>query len=79
MPNSNEIWGRYLYSKGFEKKIIPEFCTVKDFCREHPQGTYVLGTGTHVIAVIDGVYFDTWDSGDEVPIYFFKRKEGQNK
>lgn len=74
MPNSNEIWGRYLYSKGFDKKIIPRFCTVKDFCREHPYGTYVLGTGTHVVAVIDGKYYDTWDSGEEEPVYYWEER-----
>ena len=74
MPNSNEIWGRYLYSKGFDKKVIPEFSTIRDFCREHPVGTYILGTGTHVVAVIDGHYYDTWDSGEEEPIYYWEER-----
>ena len=46
------------------------------FGRDHPQGLYVLATGTHVITVIDGDYYDSWDSGDKIPLYYFK-KEGK--
>ncbi len=77
MPSSNYVWGSYLKDRGFHRYIIPDSCpdcyTVKDFCRDHPQGTYILGTGTHVISVSNGNYFDSWDSGDEVPIYYFER------
>jgi hypothetical protein len=34
----------------------------------------MLATGTHVVAVIDGNYYDTWDSGDEVPIALWKKE-----
>ena len=76
MPNADSVWSAVLKDYGFERKAIPNSCpacyTVREFCRDHPKGTYVLGTGTHVIAVIDGDYFDTWDSGDEVPSFFWK-------
>ena len=79
MPSSNHVWGSYLMSKGFERHIIPNTCpdcyTVKDFCEEHPEGTYILATGSHVVAVIDGDYYDTWDSGDEIPIYFWEEAQ----
>lgn len=79
MPSSNHVWGAYLASKGFERHIIPNTCpdcyTVKDFCEEHPDGTYILATGSHVVAVIDGDYYDTWDSGDEIPIYFWEEAQ----
>lgn len=78
MPSSNYVWAAYLKRMGFEKQIIPDNCpdcyTVKQFAKDHPQGTYLLGTGTHVIAVVDGNYYDTWNSGDEVPIYYFQRR-----
>lgn len=81
MPSANYVWGAYLISKGFIRNVIPNTCpecyTVKDFCRDYPEGTYLLATGNHVIAVIDGNYFDSWDSGDEVPIYYWE-KEGLN-
>ena len=78
MPSSNYVWAAYLKKKGFVKKIIPDTCpdcyTVRQFAEEHPRGAFVLGTGTHVIAVVDGRYYDSWNSGDEVPIYYFQRR-----
>ena len=79
MPSSNEVWGAYLKSLGFSKRIISNSCpdcySVREFCNDHPVGRYLLATGSHVIAVIDGNYFDTWDSGDEVPTYYFTKEE----
>ena len=78
MPSSNSVWGAYLYSKGFRRYVIPNTCpdcyTVKDFCRDHLKGVYLLATGSHVIAVEDGNYYDTWDSGDEIPIYYWRKE-----
>ncbi len=79
MPSANHVWGAYLRRKGFRRNIIPDTCpdcyTVEDFCRDNPKGVYILALPSHVIAVIDGDYYDTWDSGGEVPIYFWERKE----
>ena len=77
MPSENEVWHAYLYNLGFDRYVIPDTCpacyTVRDFARDHPYGVFVLGTGTHVIAVVDGDYYDSWDSGDEVPIFYWRR------
>lgn len=79
MPSSNAVWGAYLIDQGYRRKIIPNVCpdcyTVKQFCKDHKRGRYLLATGTHVITVIDGDYYDTWDSGDEVPIYYFTKED----
>ncbi len=78
MPSSNEVWGAYLKSQGYSKRLIPNTCpdcyTIKDFCEDNPKGRYLLATGTHVVAVIDGDYYDTWDSGNEIPIYYFTKE-----
>lgn len=50
--------------------------TVERFSNENPEGTYILSMPErHVVTVIDGVYFDSWDSGNEIPIYYFARSE----
>lgn len=38
--------------------------TVDSFARDHKQGTYIVKVAHHVVAVVDGKYYDTWDSGD---------------
>lgn len=77
MPSDNQVWDALLRSKGFERSSIPNTCpdcyTVKDFCKDHKSGIFVLGTGTHVVAVVDGCYIDDWDSGDEVPLFVWSK------
>lgn len=77
MPSADRVWGEYLYRRGFTKHSIRNTCpfcyTVLDFCRDHPYGTYILKTNGHVIAVVNGDYYDTTDSGSEVPIYFWAK------
>ena len=74
-PNMNYIWMKYLERLGLRQHLIPNLCpncyTVRDFCHMYNRGAYILGTGSHVIAVIDGDYYDIWDSGDEVPVYYW--------
>lgn len=76
MPDNNYVWSEYLYHQGFIRTPIPDTCpnctTVRTFCESHPEGSYILAIEGHVVAVIDGNYFDTWDSGDEIPIYYWK-------
>lgn len=78
MPSSNSVWAAYLWHKGFKKRIIPDTCpecyTIKDFCEEHPHGRFVLGTGKHAVAVVDGNCFDAWHSLNETPIYYFEKE-----
>ena len=74
---ANHVWIGWLERHGYRMFPIPNTCpdcyTVKDFCREHKTGSYILGTGTHVVAVSDGDWFDIFDSGDLIPIYYFRR------
>lgn len=78
IPSSNAVWADYLTSKGYTRHFIPDTCpncyTVRDFSNDYPEGAYIVGTGTHAIAVIDGDHYDTWDSGDEHPIYYFVKE-----
>ena len=87
IPSSNRVWKKYLYDKGYSEYKVENICprcySVKQFCNEHPRGTYILSTcqytkdmgicvtGMHVLTVIDGSYYDTSDSGEDVPLSFF--------
>ena len=79
MPSANHVWGAYLRLKGLHRDILPSECpdcyTVRDFCRDYPKGEYVLAISGHVVAVVDGQYYDSWDSGSETPIYYWHRKD----
>ncbi|MBQ0088372.1 MAG: hypothetical protein KBT27_03445 [Prevotellaceae bacterium] len=76
MMDVNRVWGQYLIDMGYERKAIPDTCpfcyTVKDFCLDHPEGIYLLAADSHVVTVRNGDYYDTWDSGDKIPIYYWK-------
>lgn len=77
MPSANHVWGAYLRSLGFDRHILPATCpdcyTVADFAADHPTGTYILAISGHVVCVEDGTWYDTWDSGGEIPLYYWER------
>ena len=74
--SSNEVWGSYLLSKKF-RKCIPEryMYNVGDFAKDHPNGVYVAGTGTHAVAIVHGDILDTWDSSNEIISYYWERED----
>ena len=78
MPSSDSVWGAVLRQHGFYRTSIPNSCpdcyTVEDFAADHPRGVFVLGFGGHVATVIDGDLYDSWDSSNEVPVYYWYRK-----
>ena len=78
MPSANVVWGMYLRKFGFEEHMIPSICpdctTVKRFAKDHPKGRYVLACQNHTVCVINGDWFDSWDSGDEVILYYFAKE-----
>lgn len=79
MPSANNVWGAYLKDNGFKRMIISDSCpdcyTVSDFANDNRKGTYVLALNGHVVAVKDGDYYDSWDSGNEVPVYYWYKEE----
>lgn len=87
MPSSNYVWGSYLKSKGYVRHNLPDTCpecyTLRQFCDEHQKvgSKYIVATGTHAVAVVDGNIYDSWDSSDEVVTYYWekvKTKEEDN-
>ncbi len=77
MPSADHVWGAYLRKHGFVRRILPDTCpdyyTVEDFAADHPGGIYLLAIPGHVVCVEDSDYYDTWDSGGEIPLYFWER------
>jgi len=75
MPSSNAVFGSYLHLQGFQKFLVQNrfdnIITIRRFADMHPRGIFVLATGTHVVTVIDGDYYDSWDSGNEIVIYYY--------
>lgn len=78
MPSANRVWGAYLERNGFKRRLTEADCstcyTVRDFCSEHPDGTYVLAISGHVVCCKDGDWWDSWDSGSEVPMYYWYKE-----
>lgn len=78
MPSANYVWGMYLRKYGFEQKMIPSICpectTVSRFADTHRNGRYVLACQNHVVTVVDGDYYDSWDSGNEVVLYYWQKE-----
>ena len=68
MPNGRECCGAYLKDKGFQYHGISNKKgstrpTVDSFAKEHKNGKYFLNVANHCVAVVNGIYYDTWDSG----------------
>lgn len=79
MPSSNAVWGAVLRQNGFNREVIPNTCpdcyTIEQFAEDHPHGTFVVGTGNHVVTVRDGWILDSWDSSKEIPQYYWYRRD----
>lgn len=82
LQNANAVWNQYLFDKGFKKYLLPSDCpncmTVREFADRYKEGRYLLFVGEHVVACIDGRYFDTFDSGDRTIIYFFANENSRD-
>ncbi len=79
MPNADSVWGPYLREQGWTRHLISDTCpecyAVRDFAQDNPKGTFILSMpGRHVLCVQDGTVFDSWDSGGEVPVYYWTKE-----
>lgn len=76
MPSANHVWGDYLESIGWERCNIPQRnYTVEQFSNDHKKGEYILAISGHVVACVNGDYYDTWNSGDEIVVYYWRKKD----
>lgn len=76
--SSDLVWGSVLREAGFSREMIPNTCpdcyTVEEFCKDHPEGVFVLKSDGHVATVEDGVLYDSWNSEMNTPIYYWYQK-----
>ena len=79
MPSSNEVMSSYLRSKRFSKHSIPDLCpdcySFEDFANDHPEGVFIVGTGTHVACIKNSQIMDSWDSSECVVLYYYEREK----
>lgn len=76
--DTNAVWGAYLESIGYSCETIKDAFlnryTIADFASDHPDGTYIVCTGSHVVCVQQGLVYDSWNSlGEPVSYYFYRR------
>lgn len=75
--NDNDVISAVLRMNGFYRENLPcttrDCYTVREFAMDNPIGTYVVGTGSHVVCIINGNFFDSWNSGDESIMYFWTK------
>lgn len=71
--NANAVWDYYLRKNGYKRIMISDGddYTLSEFAKKHPVGCFVVGTGTHATAVVDGDIYDVWDCSEETPLYFY--------
>lgn len=78
MPNANHVFNATLRQHGFKRYIIPNSCpdcyTLADFAADHPQGLYVLAFGDHVCTLVSGDWYDSWNSANRVPMFYWTRE-----
>ena len=91
MPSSNRVLFEYLKLRGYTRHTIETECpnclSVIDFCNNHPVGEYLLSTcdyvsankivvtASHMIFCAYGTYYDSWNSGREIPLYYFEKEK----
>lgn len=73
------VYSQMIESKGFMKVAVPRVkgkkaTTVEQFCKDHPEGTFILRLAHHLTCVVDGVCYDTWYPQDyTVYLYWIKK------
>jgi len=69
---------KYYKEKGYERISINEQGMPKlrgyEVAELYPKGTYILNMRKHLVAMIDGIIYDTWNSSNKVVYNIYKYK-----
>ena len=79
MPNQKKAYEQYLINNGFEyigisNKKGSKRPTVDSFTKQNKAGTYILIVANHIVPCVDGIYYDTWDSGEKSLYGYWAKK-----
>ena len=82
MQSERMCYEEYLFDNGFAYQGISnrkgsKRPTVESFAKDHKQGNYLVNVANHVVAISDGNYYDTWDSGDCCLYGYYYKEEGE--
>lgn len=76
MPDKPSVIHSVLKDSGFHRHPLPDSCpecyTVENFCKDHPVGRFVVASDSHIVAIINGDIYDTWNSSSEVLQYYWE-------
>ncbi len=76
MPNEFAVYSKYLEDQGFTYRDVKKGKrrqTVSAFANRHKHGVYILKGLCHVVCVVDGNYYDSWDSGSKLVYGYWKK------
>ena len=81
--NSDQVVSAVLRKHGFVRGSVDEACpdcySIAEFAKDNPDGTYVVKSDNHVTTVIDGNVFDAWNSLQRTPLWYWKKKDGEDE
>ena len=79
LVNQKPAYEEYLFDMGWVYRStgrISKSYTVDVFAMQRPKGTFIVyvksGFRTHLVCVKDGIYYDTWDCGDQCVYGFYE-------
>lgn len=76
MPDKASVIHAVLRERGYHRNVVPDSCpdcyTLQDFCNDHPNGKFIVASDSHIVVVIDGDVYDTWDSTSEIPQFYWE-------
>jgi len=76
VPNDKDTIEKYAKNLGYITKkaevINGHKPTVESFASSHKQGKYILRVAQHIVTVLDGKYYDTWDCGEKSVYKYWK-------
>lgn len=89
--NIKPVYSKFIREHGlvsynqWDKLGLQMHCTVEEVCEKCPEGTYVLvvemegRSGTHMVTVLDGDFYDSWDCSKWKAFDIYEIREGKSE